>query len=61
MVRYNQAGIYQQPSMSSMFGYGYGYGYGYGNNGSSSSSSGELVVGGGYQEITVEVTLENLD
>ena len=61
VVRYNQAGIYQQPSMSSMFGYGYGYGYGYGNNGSSSSSSGELVVGGGYQEITVEVTLENLD
>ena len=42
-------------------GYGYGYGYGYGNDNSSSSSSGELMVGGGYQEITVDVTLEVLD
>ena len=61
VVRYNQAGIYQQPSMNSIFGYGYGYGYGYGNDNSSSSSSGELMVGGGYQEITVDVTLEVLD
>ena len=61
VVRYNQAGIYQQPSMNSIFGYGYGYGYGYGNDSASSSSSGELMVGGGYEEITVDVTLEVLD
>ncbi len=69
VIRYNQAGVYQQRSNSAMsglygFGYGYGYGYGYGNNGSdssNSSSSGELMVSGGYQEITVQVTLEILD
>ena len=48
------------------YGYGYGYGpnYGYGNGGDdssnqqSSSKNGELVVGGNYQFITVNVTLE---
>ena len=38
-----------------------GYGYGYGNNGSSSQSNpsaSDLVVGGGYDFVTVDVTLE---
>ena len=40
---------------------GYGYGYGNGNNGSSSQrnpSASDLVVGGGYDFVTVDVTLE---
>ena len=40
---------------------GYGYGYGNGNNGSSSQSNpsaSDLVVGGGYDFVTVDVTLE---
>ena len=43
-------------------GYSYGYGYGYGRNYSNANtdSTGEVVVGGGYEEITVDVTLEEL-
>ena len=40
---------------------GYGYGYGNGNNGSSSQrnpSASDLVVGGGYDFVTVDVVLE---
>ena len=50
------------------FGFGYGFGnygygnYGYGNNGSNGSSantnSGTLTVGGGYNTIDLEITLE---
>lgn len=43
------------------FGYSYGYGYGNGGNGGNSSSyysSGTLTVGGGYETLEVEVTLE---
>ena len=43
------------------FGYGYGYGNGNGNSGSSSQSNpsaSDLVVGGGYDFVTVDVTLE---
>ena len=55
VIRYNQAGLYQPSnSMSSIFGYGYGYG-------SSSSSSSTLVGQGGYEEVTVSVTLEILE
>ena len=67
LVRYNS--VSYQSYNNSMFGYGYGYGYGYGNgnngsNGSSSdytSGSGEVVVGNGYDTITVDVTLELLE
>lgn len=68
VVRYNQAGVYQGSGMSSLYGYGfgYGYGYGYGKDGSDDDSSdsnvasGQIVVGGGFEKITVDVTLENL-
>ncbi len=57
VIRYNQAGIYQPSnSMNSIFGYGFGYSYG-----SDSSSSGTLIGQGGYEEITVTVTLEILE
>jgi len=57
VIRYNQAGIYQPSnSMNSMFGYGFGYGYSYGD-----SSSGTLVAQGGYEELTIPVTLEVLE
>ena len=51
VIRYNEAGMYQNMG-NNIFGYGYGYGYG---------SSGQLMVGGGYEEITVDVTLEILE
>jgi len=54
VIRYNEAGIYQTQSPS-LFSYGFGYGYNPG------SSSGQLIVGGGFQEITVDVTLEILE
>ena len=55
VIRYNQAGIYQPSnSMNNIFGYGFGYSYG------SDSSSGTLIGQGGYEEITVTVTLEIL-
>ena len=54
VIRYNEAGIYQTQSPSSMFSYGFGYSY-------SGSASSQLVVGGGYQEITLDVTLEILE
>lgn len=60
VIRYAEAGIYQAPSTNSIFGYGFGYGYGNGGN-SSSSSSGELVAGNGFEEVTVDVTLEILE
>lgn len=61
VVRYNQVQPYQAQSSYSIFGYGYGYGYGYGDNSASSSSTAQLVVGGGYEEITVDLTLEELE
>ena len=55
VIRYAQAGIYQSSnSMSSMFGYGFGY------SDPSYSSSGVLMGQGGYEKITVSVTLEIL-
>ena len=59
VVRYNQAGVYQDNS-NSLFGYGYGYGYGRNYSNANIDSTGEVVVGGGYEEITVDVTLEEL-
>ena len=59
VVRYNQAGVYQDNS-NSLFGYGYGYGYGRNYSNANTDSAGEVVVGGGYEEITVDVTLEEL-
>ena len=70
VVRYAQA--YMQPvntgyGYNDIFGeffgnYGFGYGYGNGNNGNYSNQNPqvqeELVVGGGYQFITMDVTLE---
>ena len=49
VIRYNQAGLYQ-PTTNSIFSFGYGY----------SNNSAELVVGGGYEEVTVDVVLEEL-
>lgn len=67
VVRYANAFIQPQNNYNNyyddMFGRFFG-GYGYGNGGSangnqnSSSSEGQLVVGGGYEFITVDVTLE---
>ena len=55
VIRYAQAGIYQTSNaMNSMFGYGFGYSF------PSSSSSGTLMAGGGYETITLPVTLEIL-
>jgi serine protease Do len=39
-------------------GYGYGYGNNGGNNQQNASGEGQLVVGGGYEFINVDVTLE---
>ena len=52
VVRYNDVGMYQSMG-NSIFGYGYGYG--------SNNTSGELMAGGGYDEITVDVTLESIE
>ena len=52
VIRYNQAG-YAQSAGNSIFGYGFGYSYG-------QPSESQFMVGGGYQEITVDVTLETL-
>ena len=40
------------------FGFDFGYGYDYGSSSQQSSDTGELAVGGGYEYITVDVTLE---
>ena len=70
VVRYNNVypmtnsnnGYYGNNPFGSFFGgFGYGYGYGNGNSGSSGQSSpsaSDLVVGGGYDFVTVDVTLE---
>ena len=67
IVRYANAYMQQVPvsnSSNNIFGnffggYGYGYGYGYGNNGGYTTETEEqLVVGGGYEFIDVDVTLE---
>lgn len=62
MQSQNSYNNYYNDMFGSFFG-GYGYGYGNGNNNSgngqsSSSDKGELVVGGGYEFIDVDVTLE---
>lgn len=55
VIRYNEAGYYQSSSMgNSIFGYGFGYNFG-GNNAST-----QFAVSGGYEEITVSLTLESL-
>jgi len=51
VIRYAQAGYVQTPT-NSIFGYGFGYNYG--------NSSSQFMVSGGYDEITVSVTLETL-
>ena len=70
VVRYANAFMQAQQnsynSYNDMFGNffgGYGFGYGYGNGGNSgsgqnASGEGQLVVGGGYEFIHVDVTLE---
>ena len=70
VVRYNNVypmtnnnnGYYGNNPFGNFFGgFGYGYGYGNGNSGSSSQSNpsaSDLVVGGGYDFVTVDVTLE---
>ena len=64
IVRYNNAGMQQQNNgydnyYSSPFGYGYGNGNGNGSDGNGSYySNGTLTVGGGYQTLDIEVTLE---
>ena len=71
-LQQTQANSYNDMFGNFFGGYGFGYGYGYGNgndnynngnNGNSNSDSnqntrGELAVGGGYEFITVDVTLE---
>jgi len=53
VIRYKEAGMYQpSSSMNSMFGYSFGYNFG--------SSSAQLMAGGGYEELTLDVTLETL-
>jgi len=59
----NSSNYYYNSPFGSFFGFPYGgYGYGYGDdNSSAQQSSGaitDLVVGGGYEFITVDVTLE---
>ena len=70
VVRYNNVypmtnnnnGYYGNNPFGNFFGgFGYGYGYGNGNSGSSSQSNpsaSDLVVGGGYDFVTVDVVLE---
>ena len=70
VVRYANAFVQVQQNnynyYDDMFGRFFGgYGYGYGNNGNNGSNSqqnasgeGQLVVGGGYEFINVDVTLE---
>ncbi len=60
VIRYAQAGIYQNNNNmgSSIFGYGFGYNFGLP---SMPSSSGTLMAGGGFEKITVPVTLEILE
>ena len=71
-LQQTQANSYNDMFGNFFGGYGFGYGYGYGNgndnynngnNGNFNSDSnqntrGELAVGGGYEFITVDVTLE---
>ena len=52
VIRYAEVGLYQTMG-NSIFGYGYGYG--------SDSSSSQLMVSGGYEEVTVDVTLEGIE
>ena len=52
VIRYAEVGLYQTMG-NSIFGYGYCYG--------SDSSSGQLMVSGGYEEVTVDVTLEGIE
>jgi len=53
VIRYNEAGMYQTQAPS-MFSYGFGFNYG-------GSTSSQLVVGGGFEELTIDVTLEVLN
>ena len=62
VIRYNQAGMVRQTQMSPWGyygGYGFGYGYGYGND-NGQNSQGIFEAGGGFEKITVDVTLEEL-
>ena len=67
VVRYNNVYPIQQQQNNNNyynpfggfgFGFGYGYDYGYGSSSQQSSDTGELAVGGGFEYITVDVTLE---
>ncbi len=55
VIRYRNAA---QPSQNNAY-YGYGFGYGSGQSGSAQSS--EVIVSGGYEEITVDLVLEELE
>lgn len=60
MTNNNNNYYYGNNPFGNFFG-GYGYGYGNGNSGSSNQSNpsaSDLVVGGGYDFVTVDVTLE---
>ena len=65
VVRYANAYMQQVPVSSNNYGSifggifgGYGYGYGYPGGGYTSETEEQLVVGGGYEFIEVNVTLE---
>ncbi|MBE5807759.1 MAG: PDZ domain-containing protein [Clostridiales bacterium] len=61
VVRYQQAGMVQTQDYGSYpFYFGYGFGYGY-DNGSSFAAQSELQVRGGYEMVTVDVTLKALE
>ncbi|MBQ6595707.1 MAG: trypsin-like peptidase domain-containing protein [Clostridia bacterium] len=68
VVRYAQAGYQQTSNYNDIFGgygfgygFGYGYGYGNGNNGMTDPyANQEFVVSGGFEYVTVDVTLDVL-
>ncbi len=64
VVRYNSVSPVQQQynnyynPFGNFFGYGYGYSNDYDNSQSSSNTNAQLSVGGGYDYVTMDVTLE---
>ncbi|MBQ8088444.1 MAG: trypsin-like peptidase domain-containing protein [Clostridia bacterium] len=61
VVRYQQAGMMQTQTNTDPFGFGYGFGYNFGYGDAYGSGSSELVARGGYEEVTVEVTLQIIE
>jgi len=56
VIRYNNA---TQAAQNSYYNYGYGFGGGQSGN-SSQAQTGEVIVSGGYEEITLDLVLEEL-